>query len=371
MKNWNNFDWWLLAIPVIIVAFSCMMLYEISHWAANVPASDPYKQAVYFAIGLVFFYFFVSLDYKSLRVFIWPAYILVIAGLVFVSLRGYGSYGATRWINLGFIQLQPSEPAKLVVVLALASFFSSREHKIDLLSTFLGSMVIAGVPALLVLRQPDFGSAMVLALIWLGVTVLASVRTRYLVGLTAISAVAAPVAWFKVLKGFQRTRLTSFLHPNQDLLGANYGPSHAQIAVGSGGAWGQWFGKATQSRLNFLVFQDKDYIFSVIAEQIGFVGVLVLFSLFCALLFRIAHVAFMSADSYGRLIAGGVLIIFLCQTFINIGMNMGIMPVTGIPLPLLSYGGSSLITSMAALGMLESILLRHQKLVFTTGQSIL
>src|SRR5581483_482747 len=180
-----------------------------------------------------------------------------------------------------------------------------------------------------------------------------------------------PIVWLKVLHRFQRLRLTAFLHPNEGLLTANYGPHNAQIAIGSGGPWGEWFARSTQSRLNFIVFQDKDYIFSVIAEQIGFVGVLILLSLFCALLFRIARVAFLSADTFGRLLAGGVLVMFLFQTFINIGANTGIMPVTGIPLPLLSYGGSSLITCMAGLGILESILLRHQKLVFNRGQSIL
>jgi rod shape determining protein RodA len=371
MKHWKNFDWQLLVIPIILVAFSSIMLYEISHWAQSVPASTPYRQVIYLIVGLIFFWIMTNLDYKVLRSLVWPAYVATIAALVLVAIIGRSTYGGTRWINLGVIQLQPSEAAKLVTILALAKFLSDREFRMSELTTLLGSLSIVAVPALLVLRQPDFGTAMVLGAIWFACVVMASTPVVYLGGVAASAAIMAPLAWAKVLKPFQRDRLTSFLQPNIDKLGTNWSVFHARIAVGSGGPWGEWFGRSTQSRLDFLSVQDKDFIFSVIAENIGFLCLLILFAFYSALFLRIARVAFMSADTFGRVIATGILAMFLFQTFVNIGMNIGIMPVTGIPLPLLSYGGSSLITSLAALGILESILLRHQKLVFDTGQSIL
>ncbi len=366
MKHWKNFDWQLIAIPFILVAFSTAMLYAISHWATAVPHSTPYKQALYFALGIILFWFFTNIDYKTVRSLIYPAYVLVILSLVFVSVLGHSSYGSQRWINLGFIQLQPSEPAKLIVALALARFLTDREHRMGELTTLLGSLIIVGVPALLVLRQPDLGTAMVLGAVWFAVMVMASTPPVYLGSVVAVSGLMAPLA-FKMMKPYQVNRLTSFLNPNKDPLGSGYNIIHARIAVGSGGLVGEWFSKTTQSRLNFLTVQDKDFIFSVIAEQIGFLGIMVLFLLFGLLFMRIARVAFMSADTFGRLAATGILAMFLVQTFVNVGMNIGIMPVTGIPLPLVSYGGSSLLTSLAALGILESILLRHQKLVFSAG----
>ena len=371
MKNWKNFDWWLLALPVGIVGFSCLMLYKLSQFAPTVPASTPVKQAVYLGIGLVLFWFFASTDYKLLRPFVLPAYVVVVLSLLVVAVVGHTSFGATRWVNLGFIQLQPSEPAKLAVVLLLSKFLSDREYRMAEPSTIAGALLIAGVPALIVLKEPDFGSAMVFVAVLAGLLIMASTPAPYLAGLTVLAGAATPVIWLKVLKPYQTQRLTAFLHPTWYLRTWNYNPFHAQLAIGSGGPWGLWFGRQTQARLNFITVPGEDFIFSVVAEQIGFFGVLGLFAVIAALLFRIARVAYISADSFGRLIASGLLVMLLFQMFLNVGVNMGIMPVTGIPLPLLSYGGSSLITTLAGLGILESILLRHQKLVFSTGESIL
>lgn len=371
MKHWRNFDWLLIALPTALTMFGMVMLFAISHWAPDVPRSTPVKQGIYLALGLVLFWVLTNFDYKSLGRLIWPLYGLTLASLIVVSAAGNSVNGAQRWINVGFLQLQPSEPAKLIVALALARFLSDRVDRMGDLSTLLGSLLIAGAPAALVLRQPDFGTAMVLGAVWLAAMIMASTPVVYMSGVAASCAVIAPIAWSKLLAPFQRQRLTSFLHPNQDPLSSGWNLIHARLAVGSGGPLGEWFSKGTQSRLDFLRVQDKDFIFSVIAEQVGFLGILVLFAFYAAFFMRIARVAFMSADLFGRLAATGVLAMFLFQTFVNVGMNIGIMPVTGIPLPLLSYGGSSLITSLAALGILESILLRHQKLVFSSKQNVL
>lgn len=369
MKHWKNFDWQLIAIPLALTLFGTTMLYAISHWAPDVPRSTPLKQGIYLLLGLIVFWILTNVDYKVIRSIIFPVYVLTIGSLLLVGVVGHSTYGAQRWINVGFIQVQPSEAAKLVVVLMLARFLADREDRMADFSTLVGSLLIAGIPALLVLKQPDFGTAMVLGAVWFGIMIMASAPVVYMAGVAATSALMAPVAWAKVLKPFQRDRLTSFLQPSKDPLGSGWNMIHARIAVGSGGLLGQWFSRGTQSRLDFLRVQDKDFMFSVIAEQIGFLGLMVLFVVYGLFFMRIARVAFMSADTFGRLAATGILVMFLFQTFVNAGMNIGIMPVTGIPLPLLSYGGSSLITSLAALGILESILLRHQKLVFATSQT--
>lgn len=365
MKHWKNFDWVLIGIPVLFVLFSIVMLYAISRWAPDVPSSTPIKQAVYLVVGLILFWILTSIDYKFLKAAILPVYGLTLLALIGVSLVGQSTNGAQRWFNLGFIQLQPSEPAKLVVIVMLAKLFSDREGRMSEFSTLIMSLAIAGIPAAIVMRQPDFGTAMVLGAIWFSTTLLASTPPVYMGGIVAAAGAIAPFAW-NLLKPFQRNRFTSFLQPNKDPLGNGWNIIHARIAVGSGGPFGEWFSRGTQSRLDFLRVQDKDFIFSVIAEQVGFFGILALFLAFATLLLRMARVAFISTDSFGRLVASGVLAMFLFQTFVNIGMNIGIMPVTGIPLPLISYGGSSLITSFAGLGILESILLRNKKLMFGT-----
>ncbi|HZT96271.1 MAG TPA: rod shape-determining protein RodA [Chloroflexota bacterium] len=365
MKYWRNFDWLLLGIPVLMVLFSTVMLYAISRWAPEVPHSTPEKQALYLMAGLVVYFILTNLDYKVIRAWITPMYVATLIALVGVSLLGHSANGSQRWFNLGFIQLQPSEPAKLVVILMLARLFADRESKIKNFSTLILSLAVAGIPAALVMRQPDFGTAMVLGAVWFVITVIASTPPVYVGGVAATAGAAAPFAW-NLLKPYQRNRFTSFLQPNKDPLGSGWNIIHARIAVGSGGPFGQWFSRATQSRLDFLRVQDKDFIFSVIAEQVGFFGVLVLFLFFGIVLMRIARVAFMSGDVFGRLAAAGILTMFLFQMFVNVGMNIGIMPVTGIPLPLISYGGSSLITSFAGLGILQSILIRNKKLMFGT-----
>jgi len=206
---------------------------------------------------------------------------------------------------------------------------------------------------------------------WIGRAMMAAVRFSHFAFLGAVSAVILPIAWIVLGHShrfaYTTQRLTSFTDPNKDPLGAGYNVRHSLIAVGSGGPFGHWFSSGTQSGLGFTPVEDKDFIFSVIAEQIGFVGVLVFLTVMVVLLMRIARVSFMAGDPYGRLLASGILAMVMFQMFVNIGMNVGVMPVTGIPLPLVSYGGSSMITTLASFGILQSILLRHRKLVFASG----
>ncbi|HEX6507721.1 MAG TPA: rod shape-determining protein RodA [Chloroflexota bacterium] len=372
MKHWHNFDFQLVGIPAGLVTFGVFVLFAISRWpTSGVTISTPIHQALYAAMGLACLVFLTNFDYRLLRTLAIPLFTMNLLLLIVVLGLGHSANGAQRWINLGVLPLQPSEPAKLLLVIALAKFFADHERSIESARTVLLSLVFVAIPVALVLEQPDLGTSAVLVAIWIGMAIMAGVRLFHLAALGAVCAACLPLAWAALghIKRYHymQSRLTIFLNPQKDPLGAGYNVIHSQITVGSGGFLGQHFAQGTQSQLGLLRVEDKDFIFSVIAEQIGFVGVLILFAVFVALLMRIARVSFMAGDTYGRLLASGILSMLMFQTFVNIGMNIGLMPVTGIPLPLISYGGSSLITTLASFGILQSILLRHQKLVFAPG----
>ncbi len=372
MKQWRNFDLQLAAIPMGLVAFGLFVLVAISRWpTSGVTMSTPAHQAAYAVIGLGLMFFLTNFDYRLLRSFAMPLFVANIGILLVILALGRSTYGATRWINVGILPLQPSEPAKLLLVLVLARFFADREGQIGRFRTILTSLIFVIIPVGLVLIQPDLGTSAVFLAIWLGIALMAGIRPRHLAVLGAAVAVIVPIGWTIAghIKSFQyaRDRLTIFLNPGKDPLGSGYNVIHSQITVGSGGLLGHWFTTGTQSQLGLLRVEDTDFIFSVIAEQIGFAGVLVLFGVLIVLLLRVARVSFMSGDLYGRLLASGILSMVMFQIFVNVGMNIGLMPVTGIPLPLVSYGGSSLITTLASFGILQSILLRHKKLVFAPG----
>jgi rod shape determining protein RodA len=372
MKHWRNFDLQLVGVPFGLVAFGIFVLYAISRWpTSGITLSTPAHQAIYAVMGLGFLFVLTNFDYRLLRSLALPLFVMTLGLLAVVLLRGHAAYGAQRWINVGVLPLQPSEPAKLLLVILLAKFFADREHAMNSASTVVTSLLIVATPAGLVLIQPDVGTSAVFVFIWLAMALMAGVRISHLAAVIAVCAAALPVVWAAIshIRRFHyvQDRFFIFLDPHKDPLGSGYNVIHSLITVGSGGFLGNGFQNGTQSQLGFLRVEDKDFIFSVISEQIGFLGVIILFAVFVLLLMRIARVAFMAGDTFGRLLATGILAMIMFQMFVNIGMNVGLMPVTGIPLPLLSYGGSSLITTLASFGILQSVLLRHQKLVFAAG----
>lgn len=272
-------------------------------------------------------------------------------------------FNACRWINLGFFQLQTSELFKLVIILVFSAFLSDRQGRMPWWHVFLYLGVLA-VPAFLILSQPDLGTMLVVVLC--GVTLLLAARFPWAVWLVLLlcALVAMPVVWQK-LKPYQRQRVEVFLNPDIDPNKTGYNVRQAEIAVGSGGVFGRGFGKGTQSQLNFLPVAHTDFIFAGYAEATGFVGSLFLLAVFMVLIWRALHVAHISKDAYGRFVAIGIATLIAVQFFVNIGMNIRLMPVTGIPLPLVSYGGTSLFVTMIALGILQSIVLRHKKIDFS------
>jgi rod shape determining protein RodA len=276
---------------------------------------------------------------------------------------GKTALGATRWIDFGFFQFQPSEFAKLVMIVVLAKYFSANYDFMDSWRHLATSLLYVLVPAGLVLIQPDLGTALVLMVIWGVMAIVARVRLSHLAVLIGGALAAIPLL-IPLLKPYQRARLEVFFNPTADPLHTGYNVVQSTIAVGSGQLFGRSLAAGSQSQLNFLPSQHTDFIFAVLSEKLGFVGGMLVILLFVALLLRGLHIASQAEDRFGVFVATGVVTMLLFHLFINIGMNVGLMPVTGIPLPFVSYGGTSLLVSLLAIGLLESIAVRRKKIEF-------
>jgi rod shape determining protein RodA len=277
---------------------------------------------------------------------------------------GEAAYGSRRWILVGGTQVQPSEIAKLVVIIVLAKYLADHRESIGSLRVFLTSLALAAVPAVLVFAEPDLGSAVIFAAIWLGMVTMAGARWRHLLGLLGTAVVSVPFVLIGLVTDYQRERIALWLNPGSDPQGAGFNILQGKISIGSGGIFGKGLTEGAQTQLDYLRTETTDYVFSVLGEELGLIGALVLFALFIVLLWRALRVAELSRDLFGRLLATGIVIFILLQTFINVGVNVGLLPVTGIPLPFVSQGGSSLITLFVGLGILQSILLRHRRFTF-------
>jgi len=284
--------------------------------------------------------------------------------LVAVLFIGDSAYGSRRWFTFAGQQVQASEVAKLFVIVALARYLADRQTRIQEIQVFLISLVLAAIPAALVLAEPDMGTAMVFGAVWVGMVLMAGVPPRHVLVLFGLAVSLIPFAMLVVLGEYQRERIRLFFDPNSDPLGGGFNILQAETSIGSGGIFGKGLTEGPQTQLDFLQTSTTDYIFAVLGEELGFVGAVVLLALFTALLFRGIRAATLSRDQFGRLIATGVVIMILFQVFINIAVNIRLVPVTGIPLPFVSQGGSSLVMLFAALGLLEGIVIRHRKIEF-------
>jgi rod shape determining protein RodA len=364
-KLWRYFDPLLVTLSLLLTAYGIAMIYA----ALAAPGADAaarsaaIREAVYGLMGLALLLMACCVDYRVFRALFWPLCAGNVLLLLAVLVLGRASGGAQRWLNLGILPFQPSELGKLLVILTLARVLADLDERITTLRAVLLTLLVAAVPAALVYPQPDLGTALVYIAIWVGMVTAAGVRIRHLLLLLGAAVTSAPLA-LHFLHGYQITRLTIFLNPQKDPTGAGYNIIQALIAIGSGGWMGQGWARGAQSQLHYLRVQQSDFIFSAIAEQLGFLGCLLLFLLFGMLLNRILKAAGVAQDLYGRFIAIGVMWMILFQGFVNVGMNLRIMPVTGIPLPFISAGGSSLITCLLAIGIVQSVRMRQRRLQF-------
>ena len=368
MISWREtrpFDYVLLLAAVALTGYGLLLIYSgnltDTNGLGDALRGPVGRQFAFAVIGVMFCLIVSQMDYRFLARGSLIMYVGLLGALVFVLLFGASEFGSRRWISIFGTQVQPSELGKLIVILVLAKYLSDNQERIGTLSVFLTSLVIAAVPALLVFAAPDLGSASIFLFVWLGMVIMAGADMRHVLGMIGLLIAFSPFAIIAVITDYQRERITLFLDPTTDALGSGFNILQAEIAIGSGGLEGKGLGEGSQTQLNYLRTQTTDYIFSVLGEELGFIGAMVLFGLFILLLFRGLRAAAISQDNFGRLVAVGIVIFILFQTFINIGVNLRLFPVTGIPLPFLSAGGSSLITLFIAVGLLESVVLRHKQ----------
>jgi rod shape determining protein RodA len=330
----------------------------------DIPGDPNYymdRQLIYIGAGLVLMFLLARFDYSRLREWKLGVYGFMIATILLVYAFGFSARGSRRAIEFGFFNFQASELGKLLLVVALAAFTVDRTRRLNERETTSRIVLLALVPAMLVVAQPDLGSGLVYIAIVLAVLFVAGTKWTHFAALAGLGAVAivvvvlaAPMVGVEVVKPYQVDRLTAFLNPSTDPADEGYQINQSLTAIGSGGKTGR--GEAsTQTKLNFLPEHHTDFIFSVVGEEFGFVGAALVLSLFALLIWRALRILTMSKNFYGALVAGGITAMLMFQVFVNVGMTIGIMPITGIPLPLMSYGGSSVLTTLMAIGLLQSV----------------
>jgi rod shape determining protein RodA len=359
----RNLDLSFLGATALLVAFGMVMVYSTTRSGPH-PFVFVRSQILHLAVGVLVGIVILAVDYRSLAGGARGLYVMNLLLLAAVLVLGRTSGGAQRWISLGPLgQFQPSEFAKLAIVITLAKHLSDRPGPYTSPLDLLPSLAHIGLPMLLIFRQPDLGTALVYGAILLGMLYAGGARRRDLAGLAAGGLLVWPILWH-VLKDYQRRRLLVFLDPSLDPLGSGYGIIQSKIAVGSGRVLGEGLFAGTQNVLQFVPEHHTDFIFSVIGEELGFVGAIALLGLFLLWLTRGVRIAAQARDRFGALVAVGIVSMVAFHVFVNVGMTVGIMPITGIPLPFVSFGGSALMTMLWATALLLNIGMRRQKILF-------
>ncbi len=359
-RYWRNFDWVLLATTVIAVVFGIIMVRSAT---INTPGLEDLvgRQVMVAVIGMVFYFIMAAIDYHILGTASRVLYAITLVVLALVSAIGFTQGGAQRWLEIG-LPIQPSELAKLVVVITLARFLADREQRMQRPSTYIGALALLAVPVVLIYLQPDLGTALSITFAGVVMLLIAGLPMIYVLLSGVVAVLAAPAVWLS-LEDYMRNRIMLFLDPaaNPDDF---YNVNQALISIGNGGILGQGLFHGSQSQLHFLRVRHTDFIFSVVAEELGFIGAMFVLLLIFLLLMRLLRVADLARDSFGRLIVIGIASLIFFQAAVNIGMNLNLLPVTGKPLPLISYGGSSLLIFLAGIGLVQSVAIRFKKLEF-------
>jgi len=357
-QNWRQFDWLLLLAIVILSIFGVVMINSAVQGDPEL-LGFPKRQTFYLAIGLVLMFITAAFNYRLLRTLTIPFYIFVLGLLAIVGTIGQSIFGAQSWINFfGLFPIQPSELAKVALALALGSYLATNQERIgDLRVVFTGLLIIAPIFVLVAL-QPDLGTAIVLAVEAAAIFFVAGLRLRHMLAAILLGVLSAPLAW-SMLAEHQPTRILIFIDPtaNPD---AYFNVKQALVGVGSGGLLGKGYGQGTQSQLHFLRVRHTDFIFSVIAEELGFVGATLLLLLLFFIIWRLWRIADQAEDAFGKLLVTGLTTVILFQTLVVVGMNMGLLPVTGLPLPFVSYGGNAMLSLMLFIGLTQSVAMRRR-----------
>ena len=364
-SGWRFFDYVTLILVIALIIIGVLMINS-----ATLNSTDPdlagaaRRQAIYAVVGIAVMLITATIDYRIWQNARHGLYGAAIVFLLITLVFGTGEIGGVgRWLTfLEAFPVQPAELAKVLMILSLAGFLADRRDEMDQFKNVVLSLVYIGIPAGLIFLQPNLSTAVVFLFIWLGMMITNGVRARHLAVIGGVGIAVMPIVWL-AMAGYQRDRLLAFINPDRNP-GAKYNLDQALIGIGSGGWLGQGYGTGTQSQLHFLKVRHTDFIFSVTAEELGFVGAVLLLVLFALLLYRLLRIADKSRDGYGELVVVGVATMIFFQTVINIAMNLNMGVVAGLPLPFVSYGGSSLITMLLAIGLAQSVIMRHKTIEF-------
>lgn len=356
----KNFDWILLAAVLLLTIFGLIEIYSVALGQETVNLLNFKKQILFIVVGLVLMFTLAFTDFYFLKSLNKYFYILAALFLVAVLIFGSSIRGTRGWFVWSGFNFQPVEFVKLALLLYLSSYFSDLATKVKTLKNFLWSGFVTLVLVALVLAQPDFGSALMLLALWFLLLIFAGFKKKYFLAIILISALILSSAWFLFFKDYQKERLLTFVNPQSNSLAAGYNISQAMIAVGSGGLTGKGVGFGSQSQLKFLPEAQTDFIFAVIAEELGFLGVLLVLSFFAIFFSRLLVIIRKINNDFGIYFVLGASGLIFIQMFTNIGMNMGIMPVVGLSLPFVSYGGSGLVALFALVGIMQNIIIKSK-----------
>jgi rod shape determining protein RodA len=354
----SNFDWIILGLTMIISIVGIFTIYSTGGGGGE-PSRIYIKQIYWILYGLIAMLLILFIDYHSLEKLAYILYFIIVVILIIVAVSGKTVSGARRWLSFAQITFQPSEIAKIAIIIILARYFDDKKIKgLYRIRDLVIPAIIVLIPAIMIAKQPDLGTAVVILFIFIAMSFLMGINIRSLFILIGSAIVSLPFLWH-FMKDYQRSRILTLLNPEADPLGSGYHIIQSKIAIGSGGYTGKGFMSGTQSQLNFLPEKHTDFIFSVFAEEMGFIGALLLLALYIILIIKGIDVVYHARDRSGSLIAGGVVAMLSFHIIFNIGMTIGLFPVVGIPLPLMSYGGSYLVTTFMSIGLLLNIKMRR------------
>lgn len=355
-----DFDWIAVVAVAFLLATGLIAIFSLSLETEREGFSNFQKQIIFLLIALGSFVLFSVVDYRLWKSYSGFLYLVGVLLMIAVLFFGVNIRGTTGWFNLGIFNIQPVELMKLFLIISLGKYFSQFSGEISLGSILISCVYII-IPVLLAILQPDMGSAVVMVVIWLGMLFSAGIKKKFFFAILIVGVVTAFFGWNIILKDYQKDRVQSFLDPGGDPLGSGYNVIQSTVAIGSGGVRGKGLGHGSQSQLNFLPEKHTDFIYASIAEESGLIGTGLIIFLFWVLLYRMKKTIDLSRDSFGKLVVGGVIVMIYFQAFVNIGMNLGIMPVAGLSLPLLSYGGSFLIITLVSIGLVQSVWKKREK----------
>jgi rod shape determining protein RodA len=357
---WRHFDFWLLGAVILALVFGVTMIRSAIAGNENLANLVP-RQMIFGGIGFIFIILAAAIDYRFWSGAIVWMYGVVVIFLLLLFIVGGTRFGATRWIETGLVSIQPTELAKIVVILALADFIDKNVDMRRNWGWLLKSLTIALVIAALIFIQPNLSNVIVVMILWAAMTWVAGLQLKQLGILVLVVVMLAVVAFSFFLQPYQRLRITNFIFPPSNTsYGATYNVQQALAALGSGSWVGKGYGHGTQTQLRFMKVRHNDFIFSVIGEELGFAGAIFVLVLIGFIVYRCLRAARLARDPFGSMVAYGVAILIFFQAVVNIAVNLNLIPVTGIPLPFISYGGSGLISLMLGIGLVESVVLRHK-----------